>query len=37
MKNEEVGTRNDEVKASCLYFIVPRSYFLVFLKGVAER
>ncbi len=28
-KNAEVGTRNDVLKASCFYFIVPRSYFCV--------
>ncbi|HEY0083913.1 MAG TPA: hypothetical protein VGB61_14060, partial [Pyrinomonadaceae bacterium] len=27
--NDEVGTMNDEVKTTCLYFIVHRSYFIV--------
>jgi len=31
MKNDEVGTLNDEVKAACLSFIVQRSYFIVLL------
>jgi hypothetical protein len=28
-RNDEVGTMNDELKASCLYFIVHRSAFIV--------